>query len=63
MIVDGCSGGNLGMATSGSILRDHRNAILVAFGSFLGRRPILYAELMALCEGVGVYYSAWLLCA
>lgn len=35
LTMDGCSKDNLGMTTSGSILRDHRGAILVAFGSFL----------------------------
>ncbi|XP_052292028.1 uncharacterized protein LOC127900821 [Citrus sinensis] len=38
------------MATSGSILQDHRDVVLAAFGSFLGYKPILYAKLMAVCE-------------
>ena len=40
------------MAASGGILRDHRGVALAAFGSFLGHKPILYAELMAICEGL-----------
>ncbi|KAH9684247.1 reverse transcriptase domain-containing protein [Citrus sinensis] len=52
LTVDGCSRGNPGMAASGGILRDHRGVALAAFGSFLGHKPILYAELMAICEGL-----------
>ena len=40
------------MAASGGILQDHRGVALAAFGSFLGLKPILYAELMAVCEGL-----------
>ena len=40
------------MAASGGILRDYRGVALAAFGSFLGHQPILYAELMAVCEGL-----------
>ena len=52
LTVDGCSRGNLGMAASGGILRDHRGVVLTAFGSFLVYKPILYAELMVVCEGL-----------
>lgn len=52
LTVDGCSRGNPGMAASGGILRDHRGVTIAAFGSFLGHKPILYAELMAVCEGL-----------
>ncbi|KAH9750075.1 reverse transcriptase domain-containing protein [Citrus sinensis] len=52
LTVDGCSRGNPGMAASGGILRDYRGVALAAFGSFLGHQPILYAELMAVCEGL-----------
>ena len=36
----------------GGILRDHQDDILAAFESFLGCQPIIYAELMAICEGL-----------
>ena len=52
LTVDGCFRGNPGMAASGGILRDHRGEFLAAFGSFLGHQPILYAELMAIYEGL-----------
>ena len=52
LTVDDCSRGNLGMAASGGTLRDHRGVVLAAFGSFLGYKPILYTELMAMCEGL-----------
>lgn len=52
LTVDGCSRGNPGLAASGGLLRDHRGVVLAAFGSFLGRQPILYAELRAVCEGL-----------
>ena len=50
--VDGCSRGNPGMTTTGGVLRDHQGVVLAAFGSFLGHQSILFAELMALLEGL-----------
>ena len=50
--MDGCSRGNPKMAASGGTLRDHRGVVLAAFGSFLGYKPILYVELMAVCNGL-----------
>ena len=50
--VDGCSKGNPGMAATGGVLGDHQGMILVAFGFFLGHLSILFAELMALLEGL-----------
>ena len=52
LTVDGCSRGNPGMAAFEGVLRDHQGVVLTAFGSFLGDKPILYAELMAVCEGL-----------
>ena len=52
LTMNGCFRGNPGMAASGGILRDHRGEFLAAFGSFLGHQPILYAELMAVYEGL-----------
>lgn len=40
------------MAASEGTLRDHRGVILATFGSFLGYKSILYAELMAVYEGL-----------
>lgn len=34
------------------ILYDHQGEVLTAFGSFLGCKSILYAELMAVWEGL-----------
>lgn len=50
--MDGCSTGNPGMAALGGILRDSREELLGAFKSFLGYRPILYVELMAVHKGL-----------
>lgn len=52
LTVDGCSRGNLGLSAAGGVLRDHRGMVLAGFGSFLGHQPILYAELVAVCEGL-----------
>ena len=57
LTVDGCSRGNPGMAAFGGTLWDHRGVVLTAFGSFLGYKPILYAELMVVCEGLELGYS------
>ncbi|KAH9710420.1 hypothetical protein KPL70_013480 [Citrus sinensis] len=54
LTMDGCSRGNPGMAASGGILRDHHGVALAAFDFFLGHKPILYVELMAVCEGLEV---------
>lgn len=40
------------MAALGGILRDSREELLGAFKSFLGYRPILYVELMAVHKGL-----------
>ena len=50
--MDGCSRGNPGIAATGGILRDHQGDVLAAFGSFLGCQLILYAKLVAICEGL-----------
>ena len=52
LTVDGCSRGNPEMAVFGGTLWDHWGVVLAAFGSFLGYKPILYAELMAVCKGL-----------
>ncbi|KAH9687878.1 hypothetical protein KPL70_014934 [Citrus sinensis] len=50
--VDGCSRGNPSLAATGGVFRDHQGVISAAFGSFLGHQSILFAELMALLEGL-----------
>ncbi|KAH9684879.1 hypothetical protein KPL70_013711 [Citrus sinensis] len=50
--VDDCSMGNPGMTATSGVLRDHQGVVLAAFGSFLGHQSILFAELMALLEGL-----------
>lgn len=52
LTVDRFSRGNPGMAALGGILLDHRGEVLAVFGSLLGHQPILYAELMAVYEGL-----------
>ena len=51
--VDGCSWGDLGLFTVGGILHD--------FGYFLEHQSIIYAKLMAVCEGLKL--ATWLFCA
>lgn len=52
--VDGCSWDNPGMFVVEGVLRDHQGVVLAAFGSFLGHEPILFAELMAILEGLDI---------
>lgn len=48
----GCSRGNPETIALSGILRNHQDAILAIFGSFLDCQLILYAELMAGYEGL-----------
>lgn len=49
---DGYSRGNLSKSVGGGVLHDHRGVVLAAFGSFSEHLPILFAELMAILEGL-----------
>lgn len=49
---DTCSKGNPWIAVVGGILCDHQGDVLASFRSFLSCEPILYVELMAICEGL-----------
>ena len=50
--VDGCSRGNLGLSTTGGVLRDGHGRLIAAFGHFLGYSPVLFSELKALLLGL-----------
>lgn len=39
------------MSASGGIFHDHQGSVLAAFKTFLGHHPILFLELMDVCEG------------
>lgn len=44
--------GESGMSAAGGVLRDHQGAVLRAFARFLRHQPIIYAELMAIYDGL-----------
>lgn len=50
--MDGYSTGYPDTSATGSVLRDHRRVVLVAFSSFLGHKSILFAALMTMLKGL-----------
>lgn len=59
--VDGYSRGTSSMSVVEGVLHDHSGVVLVAFGSFLGHQSILFAELLAMLEGLDLVLSLGLL--